>query len=531
MNASTIATNVVKIGVIGYALYKGYQVLSAYSQAGTVLEKEAPEPVRNLRQPPIGATPGGSKPPEQRKRGKGRRRRKGKPETRGGNAKRETSQSNGQDGGHDCGGDTDILGQAVEDKTLGERVHYTPAEVVTWLVDELKQKPVFTLYPEITEKAIRVITTWSTRFDSRVWARFTRRGRVVKELNECAPVIDAMLKMVEKMTLQPGQKLTIVDLCSGFGFLGMFLAEMLPPDKVQKIVLVDRLWPMREQKKALPHQICWDHIHTPGWQVLLETRKADIRKPHQMRQFDHHVMPPAAGPAVLLCVHLCGTLSLRAVQLFNSSPQVQAMLLKPCCLPGRNFLKPPMATWTIGAHSFTAHDVYFPPKGKVVIGGEAKHLGQKKCFCVWVDHLFRGVDVPDSCKQLKQIIIQQDHFQNLYIHAMRTPQGERGAAPASPLPTGSLEEGEAAMNTEARSITTPTNQKASPLPKSPQASPFMLREAGSPLMEGSPLVTCTIAGGQEPTVATSNSDLSTAGVGATRPFGLAARETAFTGLR
>ena len=37
-------------------------------------------------------------------------------------------------------------------------------------------------------------------------------------------------------------KAEIIDLCSGFGYMAMFLSEMLPPEKVSKITLVDNAW-------------------------------------------------------------------------------------------------------------------------------------------------------------------------------------------------------------------------------------------------------------------------------------------------
>lgn len=93
---------------------------------------------------------------------------------------------------------------------------------------------------------------------------------------------------------------------------------------MRKIVLVDKLWPMRSSALQ-PHHISWHHILAPGWPIPLETRKADLKKPNQTSQFEQHVYPPAAGPAMLLGVHLCGTLAVRAVQLFNATPQVSAV--------------------------------------------------------------------------------------------------------------------------------------------------------------------------------------------------------------
>lgn len=62
--------------------------------------------------------------------------------------------------------------------------------------------------------------------------RFCRRERVLKEMNECAPVIHVVMDAVSRLALDGDEKLTIVDLCSGFGFLAMFLSELLPVDKV-----------------------------------------------------------------------------------------------------------------------------------------------------------------------------------------------------------------------------------------------------------------------------------------------------------
>jgi tRNA1(Val) A37 N6-methylase TrmN6 len=34
------------------------------------------------------------------------------------------------------------------------------------------------------------------------------------------------------LQLKDGEKCTLLDLCSGFGYMGMFLSEMLPANKV-----------------------------------------------------------------------------------------------------------------------------------------------------------------------------------------------------------------------------------------------------------------------------------------------------------
>ena len=47
------------------------------------------------------------------------------------------------------------------------------------------------------------------------------------------------------ITVKAGKagKAEVIDLCSGFGYMAMFLSEMLPSSKVSKITLVDKMWP------------------------------------------------------------------------------------------------------------------------------------------------------------------------------------------------------------------------------------------------------------------------------------------------
>ena len=60
-------------------------------------------------------------------------------------------------------------------------------------------------------------------------------------------------------------RVEIVDLCSGIGYLGMFLSELLPPAKVEMITLVDIMWPMHSHKGALKeNQLDPVHLEVPS---------------------------------------------------------------------------------------------------------------------------------------------------------------------------------------------------------------------------------------------------------------------------
>ena len=47
-----------------------------------------------------------------------------------------------------------------------------------------------------------------------------------------------------------------------------------------------------------------------------------------------HIFEKAKGLIIMLAIHLCGTLSLKAVELFNDDANIKFFCLKPRCLPG-----------------------------------------------------------------------------------------------------------------------------------------------------------------------------------------------------
>lgn len=55
-----------------------------------------------------------------------------------------------------------------------------------------------------------------------------------------------------------------------------------------------------------------------------------------------HIQPgllePAPGPVIILGIHLCGLLSIRAIETFNRGPKCVAFALKPCCLPSMHYV-------------------------------------------------------------------------------------------------------------------------------------------------------------------------------------------------
>lgn len=149
-----------------------------------------------------------------------------------------------------------------------------------WIPATLGKLPISKLYPEIAADGIRIISEdWAKRFPRTVWTRLMKQRqlstpRILKELNEIAPVIDRVktfvdLKFDNNTQGKHEQRFTIVDLGCGLGFLSMFLAEMLSPEKVKEIYMVDKMWPSRSNKAT----------ETDG--VHMNRQHIDIDKKHR----------------------------------------------------------------------------------------------------------------------------------------------------------------------------------------------------------------------------------------------------------
>ena len=388
---------------------------------------------------------------------------------------------------------------AGEDTRVENSDDETWDDTVTWLEHEMSTMRIATEYPDLFLRSVEVLRKWRASFPKAVWTRVIKSGRVAKELNECAPVVARVEKRVRAMAVPADEteRVNVIDLCSGFGYLGMFLSELLDPRKVKLIVLLDKQWPMHGDAPK-PHQINWDHVYgeeasetskawVPAWPIPLRTRKMDIKQAGQLRQMETHVFQKFPGPFLLLAVHLCGTLSVKAVEMFNAHDTAAVLCLKPCCLPEWNHTythdnwvfprrqldvsssesgsverrrvekdetaedssefskregvesgsakekeKEKPVSRLRDAHVIPTVDVCAPGKWKnnKWIGPPRAHLRRK--FELWTDHLCRAVDVPADEKSLETIEIQEDGgHQNLFVFAERktfaaTPRAPRG---------------------------------------------------------------------------------------------------------
>lgn len=280
-------------------------------------------------------------------------------------------------------------------------------EFQNWFAERLASHPLMEDYPRIQLLASRAVTRWRQRFRGNIqlWRKLFKGDRVVKEIIEGAPVLDATINIVENLPEGNEEKFTLIDLASGRGYISMILSEVLPPHKVEKIYLIDKAWPLSGTVDALPHQISWEHLYGTRpeeqgggcyfatWPIPLHTSKQDLKQRCTRRQLRRAIFDKCQGPVLILAVHLCGTLSLRAVEMFNDYPEkVKYLALKPCCLPPIVHVKKKQI-FSVGGHSFSAKDVCSSGrfKNNVWHGPPRSKLGKK--FHVWSEHLFRCIDL------------------------------------------------------------------------------------------------------------------------------------------
>jgi hypothetical protein len=372
-----------------------------------------------------------------------------------------------------------LLGTASTTELPDLDIGLSDEDFHSWLESEFETVPNRQRYDHIYRDALQAIVKWRQRYRGNpyLWKRIFKLDRVRKELIEAVPIIDAVQTVILSNNNPCDEPYTILDMCSGKGYLSMFLSEMLPPEKVSKLILVDKAWAMCNTKELKSHHMNWDHIYGQRppiltgtqeeqqqeqhptyfttWPIPLHTSKQDLKQSCTLRQMKHVMFDATSGPMIILAVHLCGTLSLKAIDMFNQHPdKVHFFALKPCCLP-------PMIhaqrgdIFTIGSHQFDAHEVCSNGSftKKDWNGPPRWHLEPK--FHTWANHLFQGIHVggdgsdtntsiattsteddktcpssqrrvvhssKDGAKELREIIVQvEGGFQNTYMFAERAP--------------------------------------------------------------------------------------------------------------
>jgi len=271
------------------------------------------------------------------------------------------------------------------------------------LEELLLRVPAASLYPNLTRAIGPIFRKWFERFSSCVWSRLVKIAdsgvgrtrqlpRVIKEFNEAAPVLARLLEWLEESSLDDGRAVDVVDLCSGFGFLAMFASELAPLGSVECIYLIDRSWP--NPSNGSSGLVSTAHIYDSGpWRIPLRTLKIDLGKGGDIRGLARHVLGDAR-PTLLLGIHLCGVLSLRACQLFNDAVAagfgVTGLMLAPCCLPTQQHAKRRFI-YEVGGYRFGAREL------------RSIEEGQRGVFDSYTQHLLACLASSDKSREVIQI--------------------------------------------------------------------------------------------------------------------------------
>ena len=150
----------------------------------------------------------------------------------------------------------------------------------------------------------------------------------------------------------------------------------------------------------------------------MTTSKQNLKCKSSVRGMKRRVLDEAPGDIVVLAVHLCGTLSLKALDLFNSHEKCSFLVLKPCCLTGLVHSKRD-EVFVVGDHAFDSKEVCSNGRFKGnVWKGPPRHLIRGK-FERWARNLERGAKLRgDGVRKLENITVQTEGgFQNAFIFA------------------------------------------------------------------------------------------------------------------
>lgn len=308
---------------------------------------------------------------------------------------------------------------------LAAHAPQSDAEWAAWLHSAVKACPAYASHASILDECCAIAARWRERFWPKraVWSRIRRGERLVKELCESAPVLARARAAVEDLENPGGKKMIILDLCSGFGYLAMFLSELLAPwaDRVEKIVLVDVKWAPHNVPPSTKH-LDPEHIYEAGWPIRLTTCRSNLKNACARRQLAREFLSCGA-PVLLLGVHLCGTLSLRAIEVFNDARCIVGFALKPCCLPPKLHAKRD-EMFDVGGHTFKACEVCADGRWRQGrwVGRSNKQECEKK-FGRWSQHLYEGVKAGGNAnggkKTLEHHRVQAGWWQNQFVFAAR----------------------------------------------------------------------------------------------------------------
>ena len=223
---------------------------------------------------------------------------------------------------------------------------------------KLKQSELYKTYKDLIDDLIAyVLPFWNKkwRFHS-AFKQIVNKKKLSHEIEESIVALHFVLAMLAQIAVSDAPKqqqksVSLIDLCSGKGILSLLLVsfiKLVPKYQhlcscIDCIYLMDRNWDnldyleaeeMKEAKqdyaKRPKSPIKSDHLSIASMEFGIEL--VPIRcNIHHTKVYDF--ITGLGKECILLSIHLCRRLSVRAIKLFNGIKSIFAFLLAPCCLP------------------------------------------------------------------------------------------------------------------------------------------------------------------------------------------------------
>jgi hypothetical protein len=149
---------------------------------------------------------------------------------------------------------------------------------------------------------------------------FNARKRFTKELTEVLGMVSRLQRIVSASG-RADESWHVIDLCCGKGFLATLTAICFPSFVVTAVdKLIDAYLPHYEAAGIDNVRYSQLDVMSPGF-------------PDEMARLARDENHGDGRPVVIMGMHLCGLLSVRALELLRKVPGVRGVVIAPCCLP------------------------------------------------------------------------------------------------------------------------------------------------------------------------------------------------------
>lgn len=187
-------------------------------------------------------------------------------------------------------------------------------------------------YRSTTLQVVKILRTWGHKWAGQgAWQSVLNKPSLQHEAEESIVALHHLHEWLQRRRKQPGDSITVVDLCCGKGFYSMLLSYMVGTYwkdlGIGRIVLLDKAT-----------KIDWHHIDAANATAEQEGRPhMELWKGVNLHDYDPLLdrLLQLPQPLALVGIHLCKNLSPTAIGLAQGlgGTSCPYFLLAPCCLP------------------------------------------------------------------------------------------------------------------------------------------------------------------------------------------------------